>query len=126
MRNHAKVEKPVNDFSAQILRGRTNGGQDSKLHVVCNDEGRPILPLLSPGQTSDYKGAALLLSAFPKAKELLADRGYDADWFRNALLERSITPCIPFRKTRKVAVAYDKDLYKQRHKIENMFGRIKD
>ena len=53
-----------------------------------------------------------MLSAFPKAKELLADRGYDAGWFRNALLERGITPCIPSRKTRKVAVAYDKDLYK--------------
>ena len=87
---------------------------------------RASLLLLSPGQTSDYKGAAQLLSAFPKAKELLADRGYDADWFRNALLERGITPCIPSRKTGKVAVAYDKDLYKQRHKIENMFGRIKD
>ena len=34
---------------------------------------------------SDYKGAALMLPALPKAKELLADRGYDADWFRAAL-----------------------------------------
>ena len=28
---------------------------------------------------SDYKGAALMLSAMPKAKQLLADKGYDAD-----------------------------------------------
>ena len=34
---------------------------------------------------SDYKGAALMLPALPKAKELLADKGYDADWFRAAL-----------------------------------------
>ena len=27
---------------------------------------------------SDYKGAALMLPALPKAKELLADKGYDA------------------------------------------------
>ena len=32
--------------------------------------------LLSEGQMSDYKGAALMLSAMPKAKQLLAD--YDA------------------------------------------------
>ena len=32
--------------------------------------------LLSEGQMSDFKGAALMLSALPKAKELLADRGY--------------------------------------------------
>lgn len=75
---------------------------------------------------SDYKGAAQFLDALPNARELLADRGYDADWFRTALLEKGITPCIPPRKTRKTPVTYDKDLYKQRHKIENMFGRIKD
>ena len=28
---------------------------------------------------SDYKGAALMLPALPKATELLADKGYDAD-----------------------------------------------
>ena len=75
---------------------------------------------------SDYKGAAQFLDALPNARELLADRGYDADWFRTAFLEKGITPCIPPRKTRKTPVTYDKDLYKQRHKIENMFGRIKD
>jgi transposase len=56
---------------------------------------------LTEGQTSDYKGAALLLSALPDAQELLADRGYDAAWFRGALLDRGITPCIPPKKNRK-------------------------
>jgi transposase len=46
---------------------------------------------------SDYKGAALMLSAMPKAKQLLADKGYDADWFRAALAKRRITPCIPYK-----------------------------
>jgi hypothetical protein len=41
--------------------------------------------LLSEGQMSDYKGAALMIDAFPKAKVLLGDKGYDADWFRAAL-----------------------------------------
>ena len=42
--------------------------------------------LLSEGQMSDFKGAALMLPAMPNgAKELLADKGYDADWFREAL-----------------------------------------
>lgn len=93
---------------------------------VCNGEGKPVLLLLSPGQMSDYKGAAQFLRVLPRAKELLADRGYDANWFRNGLLEKSITPCIPPRKARKTSIKYDKDLYKQRHKIENMFGRLKD
>ena len=60
--------------------------------------------LLSEGQMSDYKGAALMIDAFPRAKALLADRGYDADWFRAALEQRGITPCIPSKTNRKVSV----------------------
>jgi transposase len=43
-----------------------------------------------------------------------------------ALTERGITPCIPSRKAGKIAVHYDKALYRKRHRIENMFGRLKD
>ena len=82
--------------------------------------------LLSEGQMSDYKGAALMIDAFPKAKTLLGDKGYDADWFRQALTERGITPCIPPKSNRKVQIDYDKTLSRQRHRIENMFGRLKD
>jgi transposase len=82
--------------------------------------------LLSEGQMSDYKGAALMMEALPPAKALLADRGYDADWFRNALLARGITPCIPSKTNRKVPIPHDTVLYKQRHRIENMFGKLKD
>ena len=82
--------------------------------------------LLSEGQMSDYKGAALMVHAFPKAKVLLGDRGYDADWFRNALIERGITPCIPSKSNRKAPIPHDRNLYRQRHKVENMFGKIKD
>ena len=82
--------------------------------------------LLSEGQMSDYKGAALMIDALPKAKALLADRGYDADWFRDALQEKGITPCIPGRKIRNKTVKYDKRRYKRRNRIEIMFGRLKD
>ena len=93
---------------------------------MVNGEGKPVLLHLSAGQVSDYKGAAVLIGRVFGAKELLADRGYDADWFRNALIEKGIAPCIPPRKNRKIQIEYDKTLYKQRHKIENMFGRLKD
>ncbi len=82
--------------------------------------------LLSEGQMSDYKGAALMLDALPRAKAILGDRGYDADWFRTALTARGIVPCIPSKTNRKIPIAYDRVLYRQRHKIENMFGRLKD
>src|SRR3546814_8947218 len=56
--------------------------------------------LLSEGQMSDYTGAALMLDALPKARALLGDRGYDADWLRQALADRGIEPCIPSKTNR--------------------------
>jgi transposase len=99
---------------------------NSKLHAVCDGRGRPLLMLLSEGQMSDYKGAALMIDALPTAKALLGDRGYDADWFREALIARGIAPCIPSKANRKIQIPHDRTLYRQRHKIENMFGRLKD
>ena len=75
---------------------------------------------------SDYKGAALMLNALPRAKELLGDKGYDADWFRQALAERGITACILSKFNRKAPMEHDRIQYRQRHRIENMFGRLKD
>jgi len=43
------------------------------------------MPSGEGGNHSIYMGAAALLGSLPKADWLLADRGYDADWFREAL-----------------------------------------
>jgi len=82
--------------------------------------------LLSEGQMSDYKGAALMVDALPPAKQLLGDKGYDADWFRQALAVRGITACIPSKSNRAKPIEHDRILYRERHKIENTFGRLKD
>ncbi len=39
---------------------------------------------------SDHRGGAMLLLVLPPAQELLADRGYDSNRFRDALVERGI------------------------------------
>ena len=57
---------------------------------------------------------------------MLADREYDAAWFRNELIGIGISPCIPPRKARNVPIPHKADLCRQRHKIENMFARLKD
>jgi len=75
---------------------------------------------------SDHKGARFILDALPEAASLIADRGYDSNWFRKALIDKGIEPCIPPTRSRKRPIRYDKELYRQRHRIENMFGRLKD
>ena len=106
--------------------GPTNGGLNSKLHAVCDGLGRPLVMLLREGQMSEFKGAGLMLPAIPKARELLGDKGYDAVWYRAAHADRGIQPCIPSKTNRKVQIPYHRSLYRHRHKIENMFGKLKD
>ena len=53
--------------------------------------------LLSEGQMSDFKGAALMFEAMPNTKVLIGDRGYDADWLRQALAARKITRVHPLQ-----------------------------
>jgi transposase len=85
-----------------------------------------LILLLCEGQMSDYKGAALMLDSLPRAKELLGDKEYDADWLRLALAARGTKACIPSKSNRKIQIEHDRVLYRQRHKIENMFGRLRD
>ncbi len=81
---------------------------------------------LSEGQLFDHIGARLIYPAMPNAKVLIGDKGCDSDEFGAVLEARGITPCIPPRKGRNLPVGYIKTLYKQRHKLENMLGRLKD
>jgi len=82
---------------------------------------------LTEGQASDHRGAALMLPQFPDGTpELIADRGYDSARFRDALTTRGIAPCIPSTRSRKRPIPHDASLYQQRHRIEIMFGRLKD
>ena len=53
-----------------------------------------------------------LQEALPLAKTLLADRGYDADWFRNALIAEGIAPCIPSKTNRNIPIPHDGLLYR--------------
>lgn len=85
-----------------------------------------MVMLLSEGQMSDHTGAKLLYPELPPASLLVADKGYDSDEFREALAAREIKACIPPRRNRNTLHSFDRQIYKTRHKVENMFGRLKD
>ena len=65
---------------------------NTKLHAIADANGRPLSFFMTAGQVSDYTGAAALLDDLPKAQWLLGDRGYDADWFRDAPRPRASSP----------------------------------
>jgi transposase len=64
------------------------------------------------------------------APTVIGDKGYDADKrVRDVLAEAEKKAVIPPRRNRKEPVEFgeaEQELYKQRHKIENFFSRLKD
>ncbi|MGX5830068.1 transposase [Mesorhizobium sp. 43Arga] len=94
--------------------------------MFCDGKGRPRLLHLSEGQANDHKTAAAVIEDLPAANALLADRAHSSAAFRQALVERGITPCIPPHAKHRVQHRYDPVLYRQRHRIENMFARLRD
>ncbi|WP_235932979.1 IS5 family transposase [Paragemmobacter ruber] len=55
-------------------------------------DGRPLRFFMTAGAVNDYTGAAALLGSLPAAEWRIADRGYDADWFRESSKDRGIEP----------------------------------
>lgn len=78
-----------------------------------------------PGQAHDLRETDTVICDL-SAGHLLADKAFDADWLRNALLDRGITPVIPPKSNRKLPAEFDKETYKWRHLIENYFGKLKE
>lgn len=97
----------------------------TKINATVDALGNPTGFTLTPGQACDLDGADILLPQI-KADILIGDKGFDAD-------ERVILPLeqagkivvIPPKANRKQPRAYDTELYKARHLIENFFARLK-
>ena len=75
---------------------------------------------------NDHIGAALIYPKLQDAGTLVADKGYGRAAFRDARAGRGITPCIPPRAKRQLPATNGKTVYRRRHKVENMFARLKD
>ncbi len=80
---------------------------------------------LSESQMGDFGAVGLMIDAFTKAKAIPGDKGYNADCIREALKDRQIEACTASKSNRKIRIAHDTVLYRQRHKIEIMFGCLK-
>jgi transposase len=104
--------------------GRSRGGLSTKVHLVVDALGLPLIFEITEGQRHDLQPAKGLLS---KAAShcLLADKAYDSDDLRNALTAQGCSAVIPSKTSRAQRLAYDKELYKARSEIECTFSLLK-
>ena len=76
--------------------GRSRGGLTTKIHLLCNELGKPIDFLLTGGQVADCTQALALLGA-RQPRFVVADKGYDADAIVQHVEASGAQPVIPPR-----------------------------
>ncbi len=106
--------------------GRSRGGRNTKIHAIADAKGRVLSILLTGGQAHDCPPAQRLIRRSKAARKMLGDRAYDSRELRQWLSERGTKPIIPSKSNRKQPFSFDRKSYKQRHRIENAFCRLKD
>jgi transposase len=106
--------------------GRSRGGRTTKIHALTDAAGRPLVLLLSPGNTNDIALAPSLIAAAGPIKRLIADKAYDANSLRQLLADQGAKAVIPSTASRNEPIRYNKTIYRQRNVIERMFARLKD
>lgn len=97
----------------------------TKLHLRVNGSGLPLQIELSAGQMHDAPMAELLLQDLPEGTDLLADRGYDADWIRELIEDQDCVPVIPPKSNRIEQIPFSKRKYKKRNLVERCINKLK-
>lgn len=121
--------------------GRSRGGWGTKIHILCDVEGRPLHFELSAGQAHDASMFDALIDGADEALHdeygvamawplaLAGDKGYRAERIDRRLLELGIRPVIPSKETEhrsRRLVKFDKRAYRRRSIVECLIGWLKE
>ena len=106
--------------------GRSRGGRNTKIHAIADAKGRLLSLKLTDGSAHDCPVAQPLIGLGKVAKRLLGDKAYDSAELRLWLRRRGTKCVIPNRSNRKRRFSFSKKAYRERHRVENAFCRLKD
>ena len=123
-RAHACAAGAAKSCAEDEALGRSRGGFGCKIHAAVDALGLPVKFILTGGQAADITQAIPLMDGIT-TRACLADKGYDSDVFLAWLKERGIKAVIPPKANRNEQRDCDWWLYKERHVVECMFGKLK-
>jgi transposase len=121
---HQDASNPAGGQQNQAI-GRTKGGLNTKISAWVDGAGRAVSLSLAPGQHADVCVAQTQSRPKLRGTITVADKGYDNEGFRAQLRRWGSRPCIPPRCNRVAPVAWHRGHYRKRHKVENLFQRLK-
>ena len=81
--------------------GKSRGGSTTKIHIAADAHGNPIDFEITGGEVHDSKVAGKLIKKVGKAKNFIADKGYDSDEISTLSREAEMNPVIPRKSNSK-------------------------
>lgn len=125
VRVHAHGSNPAGGQLAQAM-GRSRASLSTKIHFACDALGYPVGFLLTGANVSDFDQCQPLLRAHlrPGAFAIM-DKGYDSNAIRAYVNQLGGVAVIAVNSTRALKPPFDEHLYRERHRIENLFARLK-
>ena len=98
----------------------------TKIHLACDALGYPVGFILTGANVSDFDQAKLLQAHLRPGACVIMDKGYDSDAIRAYVNQLGGVAIIPPKANRALKPDFDEHLYCERHRIENLFARLKD
>ena len=124
-RVHQHASGPVGGQLAHAM-GRSRAGLATKIHMACDALGYPLGFILTGANVSDYDQCKPLLIRHLNASSFaIMDKGYDSDSIRACVSQLGGTSVIALHPSRAQPPAFDEHLYRERHRIENLFAKLK-
>jgi transposase len=125
MKIHCHGANPAGGQLAQAM-GRSKAGLCTKIHMACDALGYPLGFILTGANVSDFDQCAPLLRRYLKpGSHAIMDKGYDSDAIRRCVKQQAAIATIALHPSRAQPPAFDQHLYKERHRIENLFAKLK-
>ncbi len=96
--------------------------------MACDARGLALAFVLLCGQASELRAAPSLLAtvtALGQVGRVVCDRAYSSRPWRLMIEEAGADQCVPANRTHP-PVCYDRRAYARRHKVENLWARLKE
>jgi len=125
VRIHAHGAGPPGGQLAQAM-GRSKASLSTKIHLASDALGYPLGFILTGANVSDFDQCRPLLRDYLRpGAHVIMDKGYDSDAIRAYVNQQGGVAVIAVNNSRAKKPAFDEHLYRERHRIENLFARLK-
>ena len=121
----ARHDAPGHENNQAI--GRSKGGLTTKIHALCDDNINLRNGVLTPGQVHDSRGVEPVMEDVKHGeyKVCTTDKAYADPKVRAQIEAKGAVQCVPPKSNTKNPWEYDKEMYKNRNKIERLFCSLK-